>query len=55
MRNKQIHRIIGTIPTIAAFSYRHRTGRPYVDPRSDLGYSENFLYMLDKLADNNWT
>jgi citrate synthase len=27
MRNKQIHRVLGTVPTIAAFSYRHRIGR----------------------------
>src|SRR4051812_45453599 len=24
LRNKQIHRILGTMPTIAAFAYRHR-------------------------------
>lgn len=54
VRNKQIHRLIGTIPTIAAYAYRHRVGRPYVDPRSDLGYTENFLYMMDKLSDSNY-
>jgi citrate synthase len=27
VRNKQIHRLLGTIPTIAAYSYRHRIGR----------------------------
>ena len=27
MRNKQIHRALGAVPTIAAFSYRHRIGR----------------------------
>jgi citrate synthase len=51
VRNKQVHRIVGTMPTVAAFAYRHRIGRPYVDPRSDLGYAENFLYMLDSLGD----
>lgn len=30
IRNKQIHRIIGTMPTIAAFAYRHRIGKPIV-------------------------
>lgn len=50
LRNKQIHRILGTIPTLAAFAYRHRIGRPYNNPAEGLGYSENFLYMLDKLS-----
>jgi citrate synthase len=27
MRNKQVHRALGNVPTIAAFSYRHRIGR----------------------------
>ncbi|GAB5371777.1 hypothetical protein AAMO2058_001609000 [Amorphochlora amoebiformis] len=51
LRNKQIHRILGTITTIAAFAYRHRIGRPYVSPSStQMTYSENFLYMIDKLG-----
>lgn len=49
MRNKQIHRILGTMPTIAACTYRHRIGRPYENPSENLSYTENFLYMLDKL------
>ena len=51
LRNKQIHRIVGCMPTLAAFAYRHRIGRPYVDPAQGLGYAENFLYMLDKMSD----
>jgi citrate synthase len=51
LRNKQIHRMLGTMPTIAAYAYRHRIGRPYVDPSEEgLYYTENFLYMLDKLG-----
>jgi len=53
IRNKQIHRMIGTMPTICAMAYRHRIGRPYVNPApisDDLSYTENFLYMLDKLS-----
>jgi len=54
-RNKQIHRILGTVPTIAAFAYRHRIGRPYIDPAAgDLGYTENFLFMLDKLSHKDY-
>lgn len=54
LRNKQIHRIVGSMPTIAAYAYRHRIGRPYVDPADNLGYAENFLYMLDKLSNPNF-
>jgi citrate synthase len=54
MRNKQLHRLIGTMPTIAAYAYRHRIGRPYVDPGHGLGYVENFLYMIDKLSEPNY-
>jgi len=54
LRNKQIHRIIGTMPTIAAYAYRHRIGRPYVDPGQGLGYAENFLYMIDKYTHENF-
>jgi len=50
-RNKQIHRMLGIIPTIAANSYRHRIGRSYNKPQSHLGYVENFLYMLDHLQE----
>jgi len=55
VRNKQIHRILGTMPTIAAYAYRHRIGRPYVNPSSKgLTYTENFLYMLDKLSHKDY-
>ncbi len=47
VRNKQILRILGKLPTVAAFAYRHRIGRPYNYPRSELDYTTNFLYMLD--------
>eukprot|EP01132_Coremiostelium_polycephalum_P009696 gene9696-11904_t len=51
VRNKQIFRIIGKLPTIAACAWRHRIGRPYNTPVNHLGYTENFLYMLDKLSE----
>jgi citrate synthase len=56
-RNKQIHRIIGNTATIAAFSYRHSIGRPYVNPapaEANMSYAENFLYMLDNLSHRNY-
>ncbi len=42
----QTYRLIGKMPTIAAFSLRHRLGWPYVYPDDDLSYAGNFLYML---------
>eukprot|EP00834_Sanchytrium_tribonematis_P005454 NODE_330_length_9451_cov_0.342173.p2 type:complete len:372 gc:universal NODE_330_length_9451_cov_0.342173:4400-5515(+) len=55
IRQKQIFRILGKLPTLAACSYRHRIGRNYNYPRNDLSYTENFLYMLDRLNESNYT
>lgn len=55
LRNKQIVRILGKVPTIAAANYRHRIGRPFNLPRNDLDYVENFLYMLDCLAEKEYS
>ena len=41
-------RLIAKMPTLAAFSYRHNMGFPYVYPDNDLNYSENFLSMMFK-------
>jgi len=54
MRMKQIYRILGKLPTVAAFAYRHRIGRPYNYPDSTLGYAGNFLYMLDFMGQSNY-
>jgi citrate synthase len=51
VRLKQIYRLIGKVPTIAAFSYRHTRGLPYVYPDNDLSYPGNFLSMLDKMSE----
>jgi citrate synthase len=53
-RNKQVLRILGKLPTVAAFAYRHRIGRPYNYPNSDLSYTENFLYMLDFMHQSHY-
>ncbi len=50
VRLKQIYRLIAKVPTIAAFSYRHSRGLPYVYPDNDLSYPGNFLNMLDKMS-----
>jgi citrate synthase len=41
-------RLIAKIPTLAAFSYRHNMGLPYVYPDNDLSFAENFLSMVFK-------
>ena len=50
VRENQIRRLIAKVPTIAAFSYRHNRGLPYVYPDNDLSYTGNFLNMLDKMT-----
>jgi citrate synthase len=39
------HRLIAKIPTIAALTYKYSIGQPFVYPRNDLSFAENFLYM----------
>jgi citrate synthase len=39
------HRLIAKVPTIAAMAYKYATGQPFVYPRNDLTYAENFLRM----------
>ncbi len=50
-RKQQIYRLIGKVPTIAAYTYRHGLGYPYVYPDNDLSYTENFMSMLWKMAE----
>ena len=50
-RLAQIHRLIAKVPTIAAFSFRHNLGQPYVYPENDLGFTANFLSMMFRMAE----
>jgi len=50
-RLHQIKRLIAKMPTIAAFSYRHIRGLPYVYPDNDLSYTGNFLSMMFKMSE----
>ncbi len=50
-RRRQIVRLIAKVPTIAAYTYRHSLGLPYVYPDNDLGYSANFMNMLWKMLE----
>jgi len=51
VRKHQIRRLIGKVPTIAAYTYRHSLGFPYVYPDNDLTYAENFMNMLWRMVE----
>ena len=40
-------RLIAKMPTIAAWAHKYNSGQPFMYPRNDLGYAENFLYMFN--------
>jgi len=40
------HRLIAKMPTMAAMAYKYSIGQPFVYPRNDLTYAENFLHMM---------
>jgi len=50
-RRLQTRRLIGKLPTIAAFAYRRTLGLPYNYPDNDLSYTGNFLSMLFKMTE----
>jgi citrate synthase len=39
-------RLVAKVPTIAAWAYKYSIGQPFIYPRNDLGYAENFLHMF---------
>jgi citrate synthase len=51
VRYMQIIRLLAKMPTLAAFSYRHNRGMPYVYPDNDLTYPGNFLSMIYKMTE----
>jgi citrate synthase len=48
------YRLIAKIPTIAAWAYKYALGQPFMYPRNDLSYAENFLYMLNAVPTEPW-
>lgn len=38
--------LIAKAPTLAAMSYKYSIGEPFMYPRKDFSYAENFLYMM---------
>jgi citrate synthase len=51
LRYIQIIRLLAKMPTLAAFSFRHNQGKPYVYPDNDLSYPGNFLSMIYKMTE----
>ncbi|MCM2679948.1 citrate synthase [Echinimonas agarilytica] len=39
-------RLVSKMPTIAAMCYKYNVGQPFMYPRNDLNYAENFLHMM---------
>ncbi len=39
-------RLIAKMPTIVAMTYKYNVGQPFMYPRNDLGYVENFMRMM---------
>ncbi len=53
-RQKQTYRLIGKMPTIAAFAYRHTLGMPFVYPDNELSYPGNLLNMLFRTTETRY-
>jgi citrate synthase len=51
LRYIQVIRLIAKMPTLAAFSFRHNQGKPYVYPDNELSYPGNFLSMIYKMTE----
>jgi citrate synthase len=51
VRQKQIVRLIAKMPTLAAACHRFSVGMPFVYPDNNLGFAENFLSMMFKIAE----
>jgi citrate synthase len=45
-RNISAFRLVAKLPTIVAMTYKYSIGQPFVYPRNDLSYSENFMRMM---------
>ena len=45
-RLRSAYRLVAKMPTLVAMAYKHNIGQPFVYPRNDLSYAENFLNMM---------
>jgi citrate synthase len=54
VRMNNIVRLIAKVPTIAAWSYRHSLGYPFVYPDNHLSFTGNFLAMIKRMGEPNY-
>jgi citrate synthase len=54
-RERQVVRLLAKLPTLAAFSYRHLQGLPYVHPEDHLSYTGNLLSMMFRMSELRYT
>jgi citrate synthase len=55
VRRQQILRLIAKMPTLAAYAFRHAAGLPYTGPDNELGYCGNFLSMMFRMTEREYT
>ena len=48
------HRLVAKMPTIGAMAYKYSIGQPFIYPRNDLSYAENFLHMMFAVPAENY-
>ena len=41
-----VSRLLAKLPTMAAMAYKYSLGQPFIYPKNDLSYAENFLHMM---------
>ena len=53
--NLSMARLMGKLPTIAAFAHKKNVGQPFVYPDNSLDYGENFLHQMFSLPTESYT
>ena len=53
-RRLQIIRLLGKMPTLAAFAYRHASGMPFIYPDNNLSYPGNFMNMMWRMTEDRY-
>jgi citrate synthase len=53
-KNLTIHRLIAKLPTLAAWSFKNAMRHPFMYPKNDLDYGENFLHMMFAMPTENY-
>jgi len=54
-RRTAAYRLIAKLPTIASWAYKYSVGLPFMYPRNDRSYAENFLYMMNAVPAEEYT